>query len=35
MTKEDEMGRAWSTHGEKRNGIHIGDWWESQKERDH
>jgi hypothetical protein len=27
------MGRACSTNGGEE--MHIGDWWESQKERDH
>jgi hypothetical protein len=27
------MGRASSTN--RRQGMHIGYWWESQKERDH
>jgi hypothetical protein len=31
--KEDEMGRARNTNGER--GMHIGYWWESQKEIDH
>jgi hypothetical protein len=31
--KEDEMGRACSTNGEKRNAYRI--LWEIQKERDH
>jgi hypothetical protein len=31
--KEDEMDRACSTNGEKE--MHVGYWWESQKERDH
>jgi hypothetical protein len=30
--KEGEMGRACSTNG---GGVHIGYWWESQKERNH
>jgi hypothetical protein len=30
---EDEMGRACSTKG--RREMHIGYWWESQKERDY
>jgi hypothetical protein len=33
MIKEDEIRRACSPNGEKRNAI--GYWWESQKERDH
>jgi hypothetical protein len=32
QVKEDEMGRACSTSG-GRGGMHIGYWWESQKER--
>jgi hypothetical protein len=32
-TEENEMGRAYSTHGENRK--RIGFLWESQKERDH
>jgi hypothetical protein len=32
--KEDEMGKECSTNTGRR-GIHIGYWWESQKERDH
>jgi hypothetical protein len=31
--KEDEMGRACSTR--ERRGMHIGYWWEIQKERDY
>jgi hypothetical protein len=27
------MGRACSMHG--RRGMHIGYWWQSQKEKDH
>jgi hypothetical protein len=34
QVKEGEMGRASSTNGGKR-GMHIGYWWESQKEMDH
>jgi hypothetical protein len=34
QVKEDEMGRACSTNGGKRN-VYIGYWLESQKERDH
>jgi hypothetical protein len=30
----DEMGRACSTNGGRRR-MHVGYWWESQKERDH
>jgi hypothetical protein len=30
--KEDEMGRECSTNG--GGGMHIGYWWESQKESD-
>jgi hypothetical protein len=33
QVKEDEMGRACNTNGEKGN--HIGYWWKCQKERDH
>jgi hypothetical protein len=31
--KEDEMDRACRKNGGK--GMHIGYWWESQKEIDH
>jgi hypothetical protein len=31
--KEDDMGRAYSTH--RGRGMHMGFWWGSQKERDH
>jgi hypothetical protein len=31
QVKKDEMGRACSTHGGRR--MHIGFWWESQKEK--
>jgi hypothetical protein len=31
LVKEDEMGRACSTKGERR--MRIGYWWDSQKER--
>jgi hypothetical protein len=31
--EEDEVGRACSMDG--RTGMHMGQWWESQKERDH
>jgi hypothetical protein len=31
--KEVEMGRACNTNG--RRGMHMGYWWERQKERDH
>jgi hypothetical protein len=34
QVKEDEMGRACSTNWGRR-GMHIGYWWESQKERGH
>jgi hypothetical protein len=30
--KEDEMGRACSMYGRR---LHIGFWWEMQKERNH
>jgi hypothetical protein len=33
MIEEDEMGRAFSTNWE--NKMHIGYWWESQKETEH
>jgi hypothetical protein len=33
MVKEDEIGRARDPNVEKR--MHIGYWYESQKERDH
>jgi hypothetical protein len=33
QVKEDVMGRACSTNGGR--GMHVGYWWESQKERDH
>jgi hypothetical protein len=29
----DEMDRGYSIHGVK--GIHVGFWWENQKEGDH
>jgi hypothetical protein len=32
QVKEDEMDRACSTKG---GGMHIGFWWEIQKEGDH
>jgi hypothetical protein len=32
---ENEMGRACSTNGGDEECMHIGYWWESQKERDH
>jgi hypothetical protein len=32
QVKEDDMGRACSMN---REGLHIGYWWERQKERDH
>jgi hypothetical protein len=33
QVKENEMGRLYSKNGE--NMMHIGYWWESQKERNH
>jgi hypothetical protein len=32
---KDEMGRACSMNGEKRNAYRILVWWESQKERNY
>jgi hypothetical protein len=31
--RKDEMGRACNMYGGRR--MHIGFWWESQKERNH
>jgi hypothetical protein len=33
MIKSRRM--RWAGHECRRRGIHIGYWWESQKERDH
>jgi hypothetical protein len=33
IVKEDEMGRACSTNGGRE--LHVGYWWENQKEKDH
>jgi hypothetical protein len=35
MTKSGRMRWAWNVERMKRKGMHIGYWWESQKERDH
>jgi hypothetical protein len=34
QVKEDQMGRTCSTNG-RRRGMHIGYWWDNQKEREH
>jgi hypothetical protein len=34
QVKENEMGGACSTNVGRR-GMHVGYWWDSQKERDH